>query len=952
MNWKLELFGIWNHQKNINFNDYIKATIMSFFHYKPFPIFDAKRYLKENEDLQTILCPDKIDIDLLVRHYYNYGFVEGRKAFVENSNKYYEIFPFQQYTKHNKNAYVLTINNDIWACLHYLEQNKTMYHLHIKPNNIFNDEVKDKRWINFLNQELCIFDTWNYQEKNQLFQYHNIEELFAHYLLNKILQNEHFINDKMYVAYCGKLDNELLLHMKSYCDLKNANKIVFHVYYNEQNYEFLKKHKNSSIEFTYLENNDDLIYDLVHYDIGIGSMTKSLYKKYSVPYFDSLNLLQHEKFVVKQNQLLINNRYVIDNHDNNHELFQNIIKCDLKQLNHTQIPNNITVKVKFQDSFQELFHNEDLSSHVHYDFQIYSLHTNENIELDLYENVFYKIETSHEVSVYLSKYDDNLNQNVFRDCLNNFNNIQDIYFVVSQSGKYKLNVRSNVKTAYNLYNYININYLCGENVYMLNLKSEQYMYSFQEMILNKHGIKVQRFNAINGKDSCYDALWEKYLNKPFTEFEERNGRQKRLTRGSLGYLLSMESIFEKNLGDYVCVFDDDFYVSKNFTLEVITKYLLNLSNFNILKLGSSQWKFENIDFKEDYYHSNYLSNGSFCNIYKKTTYHAILKQLREFNEPFDAAPLRLFNNNKSYVVNPNLVIAKLDKVSSISNLTRNKDYERFKWNLNSYHVLPDLVKDMFKKDSTQKLNTHFYIGIITFKRFSYLKECLTSLKETLLPIYNFTIVISHGLNIYDSFDYNIITLIKDLFMHMPNVSVILKSTYLHYMSYMSNNILNYSNSVDYDFGFLLNDDIIFKNDWYMQYYNTSKKYNITHLCYLTNNEDIVKKDGLKHKGSVLNANGVLLTFDKKLIEKVGYFNTSDFKVRGQSHIEWSIRCCNAGFNDKHCFYDISNSEDYILLNSHCYSSSLHNVRTLDKVIYFVDDCELKHRNTILNTLLQ
>ena len=75
-----------------------------------------------------------------------------------------------------------------------------------------------------------------------------------------------------------------------------------------------------------------------------------------------------------------------------------------------------------------------------------------------------------------------------------------------------------------------------------------------------------------------------------------------------------------------------------------------------------------------------------------------------------------------------------------------------------------------------------------------------------------------------------------------------------------------------------------------------------------------------------------------------------FKVRGQAHIEWSLRCCNKGYNNKYNFYDIINSNEIIKLNINEYTSAISKSIYLDKTIHFVDKDELERRNKLLSKL--
>ena len=616
-------------------------------------------------------------------------------------------------------------------------------------------------------------------------------------------------------------------------------------------------------------------------------------------------------------------------------------------VNKNKIKIKNTINIKFDENYK-IFNNIDRNKNINYDFTYKIVSSNTLTKIYLVKNVFYKIKYNNSCSVFLYN-ENNKIDNIYRNCLNGKN----IYFQVNNTNTYHLILKTNNKEKISIENYISLNYICGDNVYMLNLNHQKEKFIMNEVILNKIlGVKVNRFEAINGNDKEYDKLWDIISNRPFTESEKKIGRKAIISRGSMGYLLSMEKIFSNIKSNYVCIFDDDILINKNFTIEELTKILLNFSDFNILKFGSSQWRFDNIKFYDNFYNSNELSNGSFACLYKSTTYKDILEKIKNFDEPFDFSPLRQFIDNKSYVLYPNPIIANLSDISTITNKTRDKDYNRFNWTINNYVKLPYIKYEKILKNNINNKNLHFVIGITTFKRIDYLKELINSLISTLKNEDFFTIIISKGLDLLEKEDYQLEQFLIKSFKEFNNIKLVIHYSYLHYIYNTSNAILKLSENIDFDFGFILNDDIILYSNWYMSYYNISKKNKIDHLCWLKNiNTTIIDKEKkLKHNGSVLNANGVLLTFTKDLIKNVGFFNETDFKVRGQSHIEWSLRCCNNGYNNKNNFYDIIDSNKIIKLNKKNYTTAISKTKYLDRVIYFVDKYELEKRNEIIDNI--
>jgi hypothetical protein len=278
----------------------------------------------------------------------------------------------------------------------------------------------------------------------------------------------------------------------------------------------------------------------------------------------------------------------------------------------------------------------------------------------------------------------------------------DITYILYFDGRIKINgivnttgVKIILKTGKNdiqfldqgickIYNYVSINNLCGD-IIVLNLKDKDSQFDTVSKLLQSENLNCARLESINGNDCKYNNLWNEYIKRPKTAYEIKIGRKAIQSRGALGYLLTMKQIFEDSIlqkRKYICIVDDDIGLAKDFFISSSVS-LQQLSNFNILKFGSSQWKWEH-KILNKYYKSNKQSNGSFFNIYNFRTYKNILNEINKFYEPFDCAPLRQFINDRSYVHYPNIAIANLDHISSISLKKRTKDYIKFKWDKNLF----------------------------------------------------------------------------------------------------------------------------------------------------------------------------------------------------------------------------------------------------------------------------
>lgn len=746
----------------------------------------------------------------------------------------------------------------------------------------------------------------------------------------------------------------------------------------------LKIGNNQNIEIKDCDSKGEYISQIENCDIGLSLGNQGLdskhntrfneYMEHDLPILDSIGRMQSKKyFLRKVNQALeivINNNYSINNFESPN-VFKNILlNLNGESLIEDKGKNTIKINCVFTDTFEILFKDQKIDDNyeVLYDFKLFegksstssimNRHKNANKNINyvlhktkLYENVIYCLKIRHNEKVSLKIFEnENYQEPICRSTLTT-KGLEKIYFKVPKTQEYELEVLSWGESGidFEILNYISPNNLCKDEVYVLNLDNQKGKYAQTDFLLNKNGIKAKRFNAINGNDKKYDSIWENYSRKELTDYEKKLGRKALQSRGALGYLLSMEKIFSNSISDnseYICIIDDDIMISTKYDIKKMTESLVKLSNFNILKMGSSQWNWDNIKVKKGYYNSNDLSNGSFFNIYHRNTFKKIYEAIKAYNNPFDGAPLQTFNGDKSYVLYPNYSGAYLDDVSTISNKKRSEDYKRFKWNKDNYKNVNDPVNLMYEDIKIQdEKKLHFLIGITTFKRYSYLEDCIDSLIKTLDKKYVFTVVISAG---YES-DINY-EFYEKLFLKLKNIenlNIAFYSNKLHYVYYNSNIVLKYAEKSDFDFGFIINDDILFKKDWFLKYYEKSKETELEHLCYCIDNSETRYEEKLKTNGNVLKSNGVLLTFTKNIVEKIGFFEENKFKVRGQAHHDWSRRCCRLGFNNAETFYDILDSNKYIELNNKNYESTILSYDSLDKIMNFVDTYELKKRNNII-----
>ena len=127
---------------------------------------------------------------------------------------------------------------------------------------------------------------------------------------------------------------------------------------------------------------------------------------------------------------------------------------------------------------------------------------------------------------------------------------------------------------------------------------------------------------------------------------------------------------------------------------------------------------------------------------------------------------------------------------------------------------------------------------------------------------------------------------------------------------MRNYLLRRSQQADYDFGFLMDDDIFVKQaGWESLYYVHAMMTGHHHLSYF--NPNWIKACAKSHPITVYQSMGCLHTFTKQVVDAVGAYDVANFGTWGGGHWDWSARACRAGFNDANRFADAPNSNDYI-----------------------------------------
>jgi hypothetical protein len=216
-----------------------------------------------------------------------------------------------------------------------------------------------------------------------------------------------------------------------------------------------------------------------------------------------------------------------------------------------------------------------------------------------------------------------------------------------------------------------IKYMNIEQIYIINLKTDITRRNKMLKLIDKYELSkiatIQFMEAIN----TYS------IDLPPKEF-----KGSRLAWGcTLSHLKCLKDAKEKNYKKFI-IFEDDIILNYKFW-----EMWKNLPECDLLYLGAFQKNWDNINFKELYYESNF-SLGGFAYIILNSIIIERIESLFEIHcKPIDEVLVELQKEVISYVMYPNLCIANLDASYSKNRIITMKNYSnKLKWELNNYDI--------------------------------------------------------------------------------------------------------------------------------------------------------------------------------------------------------------------------------------------------------------------------
>lgn len=198
------------------------------------------------------------------------------------------------------------------------------------------------------------------------------------------------------------------------------------------------------------------------------------------------------------------------------------------------------------------------------------------------------------------------------------------------------------------------------------------------------------------------------------------------------------------------------------------------------------------------------------------------------------------------------------------------------------------------------------LGITTYNRRKYLEHLLDSFKPTYNKSYEWVIIINDDASTDDT----------EIFLanyEFPCEHHIITNSVRKGVSISTNNIFEKASQIGFDVLFKSDDDNYFMNNgWDDLYINILNTTPYKHLSYYNNrwkgdvNKKIIEDGDLVSASRVVESMGNFYTITPEILEKVGYLDSQNMGMWGVEHIDYSLRCCRAGFNNADTFWSPKN----------------------------------------------
>jgi len=248
-------------------------------------------------------------------------------------------------------------------------------------------------------------------------------------------------------------------------------------------------------------------------------------------------------------------------------------------------------------------------------------------------------------------------------------------------------------------------------------------------------------------------------------------------------------------------------------------------------------------------------------------------------------------------------------------LTRNgRAFDRYIQQLKNFD-LGNPEKYRSSISAQEKSPRKFVLAITTYNRLNYLKECVDSFIDTRSDTFSWQLIIADDHSTDGTKEY-----LKELEEKHNAIIIHNDRSGIHHQV---NSIIKALSNIEFDLCFRCDDDITFlKNGWDRMYWKTIQRTGYDHLIFYDKNwlphVNLARPNQfgkLVSNCTPENIQGAFYTLTKEVIDKVGYIDEQQFGTSGLGHIDYSFRCCRAGFNVIAHPFDVNRSNEFIQLQS-------------------------------------
>lgn len=199
----------------------------------------------------------------------------------------------------------------------------------------------------------------------------------------------------------------------------------------------------------------------------------------------------------------------------------------------------------------------------------------------------------------------------------------------------------------------------------------------------------------------------------------------------------------------------------------------------------------------------------------------------------------------------------------------------------------------------------FFIGITTYQRVNYIGELIDSILGHANTEHEYHISINDDGSTDGTREY-----LRGLTtLSIKNITFRILYSNRKQVHHADNNLILHANSLEYDFGFMMDDDVlIIQKGWEDLYYNAFLDTGRAHLVHYCRNWG-----GARYASSPLTCQGAFWTFTKTALENIGFMDTETFGERGWGHSDFTARACRLGYNYEAFVLDAPYSSDFVKL---------------------------------------